>query len=89
MSRFTIDFNNPSTGLNRNAIFLLGILDSNSKQKGYAYGTNKYYAQKLCCSTRTVSNLLRLLLDLKCIEITNPRSFKRKIYIRNNKLTSK
>ena len=89
MSRFNVDFNNPSTGLNRNAIFLLGMLDSNSKQKGYAYGTNKYYAQKLCCSTRTVSNLLRLLIDRGCIEITNPKSFKRKIYVRNNKLTSK
>lgn len=88
MSHFTIDSNNPSSGLNRNAIFLLGMLDSNSKQKGYAYGTNKYYAQKLCCSTRTISNLLRLLVNHKCIEITNPKSFKRKIYVRNNKLTS-
>ena len=86
MSHFIINFDNPSSGLNRNAILLLGILDSNTKQKGYAYGTNKYYAQKLCCSTRTVSNLLKLLVDNNCIEITNPRSFKRRIYVRNNKL---
>lgn len=88
MSHFTIDSNNHRSGLNRNAIFLLGMLDSNSKQKGYAYGTNKYYAQKLSCSTRTVSNLLKLLVDRKRIEITNSKSFKRKIYVRNNKLTS-
>lgn len=38
MSHFTIDSNNPSSGLNRNDIFLLGMLDSNSNQKGYAFG---------------------------------------------------
>lgn len=31
----------------RSAMLLLGILYSNSRQLGYAYGTNKYYAQQL------------------------------------------
>ena len=88
MSHFTVNSDNPSSGLNRNAILLLGMLDSNSKQKGYAYGTNKYYAKKLSCSVRTVTSLLKLLVDNNCIEITNPKSFKRRIYVRNNKLTS-
>ena len=39
----------------KNAMVLLGILQSNSKKLGYAYGSNKYYADKLNCSTRTIS----------------------------------
>ena len=29
----------------RSAMLLLGILNSNTMQLGYAYGTNKYYAK--------------------------------------------
>ena len=65
----------------KNAIVLLGILQSNSKKLGYAYGSNKYYADKLNCSTRTIS---KCLLDHNYITISNPKSFKRKIYVSNN-----
>ena len=68
----------------RNAMLLLGILNSNAMQLGYAYGTNKYYAKQLGCSTRTITNLLKYLVDNNYITIANGNSFKRKIYIRNN-----
>ena len=66
----------------KNAIVLLGILQSNSKRLGYA--SNKYYAGKLNCSTRTISKLIKCLLDHYYITISNPKSFKRKIYVSNN-----
>ncbi len=68
----------------KNAIILLGILQSNSIKLGYAYGSNKYYADKLQCSTRTISKLIKCLLDNNYITISNPKSFKRKIYVRSN-----
>lgn len=67
----------------RSAMLLLGILNSNARQLGYAYGTNKYYAKQLGCSTRTITNLLKYLADNNYITIINCNSFKRKIYIRN------
>ena len=70
----------------RNAMLLLGILNSNAMQLGYAYGTNKYYAKQLGCSTRTITNLVKYLVDNNYITIVNGNSFKRKIYIRNNVL---
>lgn len=69
---------------NKNLIILLGILKGNSQKLGYAYGTNKYYADILGCTTRTISTLLKELLKLKYVEIENPKSFKRKIYVRKN-----
>ena len=68
----------------RSAMLLLGILYSNSRQLGYAYGTNKYYAKQLSCSTRTITNLLKYLVNNNYITIANGNSFKRNIYIRNN-----
>ena len=73
--------------LSKSAIILFTILLSNSKQKGYAFGTNKYYATLLQCSTRTISNLIKILVDKDYIIIENPRSFRRKIYIRNKFLS--
>lgn len=70
----------------RSAMLLLGILYSNARQLGYAYGTNKYYAKQLGCSTRTITNLLKYLADNNYITIINSNSFKRKIYIRNKVL---
>lgn len=67
----------------RSAMLLLGILNSNAMQLGYAYGTNKYYAKQLGCSTITITNLLKYLVDNNYITIVNGNSFKRKIYIRN------
>ena len=67
----------------RSAMLLLGILNSNAMQLGYAYGTNKYYAKQLGCSTRTITNLLKYLVDNNYITIVNGNSFKRRIYIRN------
>ena len=55
----------------KNAMVLLGILQSNSKKLGYAYGSNKYYADKLNCSTRTISKLIKCLLDNNYITINN------------------
>lgn len=72
---------------NKNLMILLGLLESNSQKLGYAYGTNKYYADILGCTTRTISTLLKELLNLKYIEIENPKSFKRKIYVRNKLVT--
>ncbi|MCH5167087.1 MAG: helix-turn-helix domain-containing protein [Erysipelotrichales bacterium] len=73
--------------MNKSAYILFTILISNSQQKGFAYGSNKYYANILNCSTRTISNLLKILVDKKYIRIEKPKSFKRKIYIEENILT--
>ena len=66
---------------------LFTLLLSNSNQKGYAFGSNKYYANKLKCSTRTITSLIRVLIDKGYITIENPKSFRRKIFIRNKFLT--
>ena len=50
-----------------------------SNQKGYAFGSNKYYANRLKCSTRTISALIRALIDKGYITVENPKSFRRKI----------
>lgn len=76
--------------LSKSTIVLFTLLLSNSNQKGYAFGSNKCYAEKLKCTTRTISTLLRTistllrtLVNKNYIIIEHPRSFKRKIYIRN------
>lgn len=69
--------------LSKSTIVLFTLLLSNSNQKGYAFGSNKYYAEKLEYTTRTIFSLLRTLVNKNYIIIENPRSFKRKIYIRN------
>ena len=73
--------------LSKSAIVFFTLLLSNSNQKGYAFGSNKYYANKLKCSTRTITTLIRALLDKGYITVENPKSFRRKIYIRNKFLT--
>ena len=73
--------------LSKSAIVFFTLLLSNSNQKGYAFGSNKYYADKLKCSTRTISTLIRVLIDKEYITVENPKSFRRKIYIRNKFLT--
>ena len=73
--------------LSKSAIVFFTLLLSNSNQKGYAFGSNKYYAGKLKCSTRTISALIRTLIDKGYITVENPKSFRRKIYIRNKFLT--
>ena len=72
----------------KNAIVLLWILQSNSSKLSYAYGSNKYYADKLKCSTRTISKLIKCLLDHNYITISKPKSFKIKIYVSNNILVN-
>lgn len=69
--------------LSKSMIVLFTLLLSNSNQKGYAFESKKYYAEKLEYTTRTISSLLRTLVNKNYIIIENPRSFKRKIYIRN------
>ena len=39
--------------LSKTTIVFFTLLISNASQKGYAFGSNKYYAEKLKCSTRT------------------------------------
>ena len=73
--------------LSKSTIVFFTLLVSNSKQKGYAFGSNKYYAKKLKCSTRTISSLIKTLNDKEYISIENPKSFRRKIYIRKKFLT--
>ena len=70
--------------LSKSEILFFTLLLSNSKQKGYAYGLNKYYAQKLKCTTRTISTLIRKLVDKGYISVKYPKSFRRKIYIEKN-----
>ena len=48
--------------LSKSAIVFFTLLLSNSNQKGYAFGSNKYYANKLKCSTRTISALVKALI---------------------------
>ncbi len=67
--------------LPKSAIMLYAILYGNANKLGYAYGSNKYYAKLLRCSERTISNCIKILKDNNLIKITNPRSFRRKIYI--------
>ena len=73
--------------LSRSSVILFTLLLSNSMQKGFAYGTNKYYTNMLNCSTRTISKLISELVDKNYLSITNPRSFRRKIYIRSEFLS--
>lgn len=67
--------------LPKSAIMLYAVLNGNANKLGYAYGSNKYYAKLLKCSERTISNCIKILKDNDLIKISNPRSFKRKIYI--------
>lgn len=67
--------------LSKSAIMLYAVLNGNANKLGYAYGSNKYYAKLLKCSERTISNCIKILKDNDLIKISNPRSFKRKIYI--------
>ena len=73
--------------LSKSTIVLFTLLLSNANQKGYAFGSNKYYADKLKCSTRTISALIRVLINKEYIIVENPKSFRRKIFIRNKFLT--
>lgn len=73
--------------LSKSAIVFFTLLLSNSNQKGYAFRSNKYYADKLKCSTRTITSLIRALIDKEYIIVENPKSFRRKIFIRNKFLT--
>ena len=70
------------------AILLFGLLISNSKQYGYAYGRNQYYAERLNCSTRTITKLLKILEDHYYITIEDGQSFKRRIKINQERLTN-
>lgn len=72
-----------NNNLSKSTIVFFTLLLSNSKQKGYVLESNKYYADKLRCTTRTISTLLRTLVNKNYIIIEHPRSFKKKIYIRN------
>lgn len=67
--------------LPKRAIMLYAVLNGNANKLGYAYGSNKYYAKLLRCSERTISNCIKILKDNNLIRISNPRSFRRKIYI--------
>ncbi len=69
-------------------VLLLGLLISNSKQHGYAYGRNQYYAEKLSCSTRTITKLLAILEDRWFIKIEDKQSFRRRIVINQERLTN-
>ncbi len=73
--------------LSKSAVILFTLLLSNSMQKGFAYGTNKYYADMLNCTTRTISKLIKELVDKNYLSIRNPKSFRRKIYIRSEFLS--
>lgn len=65
------------------ALLLLGLLISNSKQKGYAYGSNKYYSEMLNVSIRSITSYLEYLSLNGYIRIVNPKNFKRTIYVEN------
>lgn len=67
--------------LPKSVIMLYAVLNGNANKLGYAFGSNKYYAKLLKCSERTISNCIKILKDNDSIKISNPRSFKRKIYI--------
>lgn len=76
------------TRMPNKAALLLGLLISNSQQYGYAYGRNQYYAEKLGCSPRTITKLLKLLEDDYYIKIEDSHSFKRRIIINQERLTN-
>ena len=67
--------------LSKSAIMLYAILYGNANKLGYAYGSNKYYAKLLRCSERTISNCIKILKENNLIKVSNPKSFRRKIYI--------
>ena len=60
---------------------LLGFLISLSVSKGYAYGTNSYYARNLGCSVRSISKCIKNLKELGFIRITSAKTVNRKIYV--------
>ena len=73
--------------LSKSTIVFFTLLLSNSNQKGYAFGSNKYYADKLKCSTRTITSLISALIDKGYITVENSKNFRRKIFIRNKFLS--
>ena len=66
------------------ARILLGIITRYSKKDEYAFASNEIYANKLKCTTRTITKLIKYLVDNNYITITNLKTDKRKIYVRNN-----
>ena len=70
--------------LSKSAIVFFTLLLSNSNQKGYAFGSNKYYADKLKCSTRTISSLIRALIDKGYITVENPKVLEEKYSLEIN-----
>ena len=67
--------------LPKNVIKLYAVIYGHANKLGYAYGSNKYYAKLLRCSERTISSCIKILKDNNLIRISNPRSFRRQIYI--------
>ena len=66
-------------------IIMISLLISNASQKGYAFGNNKYYANKLHCSERTISSIISKLCRLNYIQTFYKTSFRRKIFVSPNK----
>ena len=67
--------------MSKNAIKLYAALYGHANKLGYAFGSNKYYAKVLGCSERTISSCIKTLKDNNLIRISNPRNFRRQIYI--------
>ena len=70
--------------LSKSTIVLFTLLLSNANQKGYAFGSNKYYAEKLKCSTRTISTLIKNLVDKNYITVEHPKVLEEKYILEIN-----
>jgi len=78
----------PTSVFNKNISPSAKLLYANllllSYKNGYCYANNKYLADILNVSTRTISKLIKILKDEKLIKINYDENHKRNIYIEQN-----
>ena len=60
---------------------VLSVISSLANNKGYAYATNGSISNIVKCTPKTVSNSINHLKRLDYLTITDPKSYKRKMYL--------
>lgn len=60
---------------------VLSVISSLANNKGYAYATNEYISGIVKCKPKTISNSINRLKKLNYLTITDPKSYKRKMYL--------
>ena len=70
------------TGMPLREVALYGFIEATSNKYGYSKSHNGYFASELNCSTRVITSLITKLEKQGYIYIIDPKSFKRKIYLK-------